>query len=61
MEVQKRGRWECKKSVSRYSKHALLLHQWKQAPLNRKDVIERRSQSLPVELEKSLRNLGRTK
>lgn len=61
-EVQKSwGRWECRKSVSRYSKHALLLHQWKQAPLNRKTVIERRSQSLPVELTKSLRNLGDTK
>ncbi len=61
VEVQKRGRWECKKSVGRYSKHALLLHQWKQAPLNRKSVIERRSQSLPIELTKSLRNLGSTK
>ena len=57
-EVQKRGRWESKKSVSRYSKHALLLHQWKQAPPSRKSTIERRSQSFQTSFLSALRKLG---
>ena len=54
-EIQKRGRWECKKSCDRYNKHALLLHQWKQAPPNRVATIVQRSQSFPALLLQKLR------
>ena len=42
-DIQKRGRWEAKKSVSRYEKHALLLKRWEQADSGRKQTIRARS------------------
>ena len=55
MEIQKRGRWQAKKSVARYEKHALLLKRWEQAPPARHPAIRRRSQALPVKLLAALR------
>ena len=39
-EVQKRGRWAAKKSVSRYEKHAFLLAQWRQVCPSRRQAVE---------------------
>ena len=44
LEIQKRGRWQAKASVSRYEKHALLLSSWRQAADRRRKTIETRSQ-----------------
>ena len=57
-EIQKRGRWQAKKSVTRYEKHALLLKRWEQAPSNRHALIRRRSQALPGKLLAALRRAG---
>ena len=57
-EVKKRGRRECKKSVGRYSKHALLLHQWKQAHPSRVSTIEMRSQLFQTSFLTALRKCG---
>ena len=55
LEIQKRGRWQAKKSVARYEKHALLLKRWEQAPRDRHAAIRRRSQTLPAKLLAALR------
>ncbi|CAE7650241.1 unnamed protein product, partial [Symbiodinium pilosum] len=55
LDIQKRGRWEAKKSVSRYEKHALLLKRWEQAAADRLPAIRRRSQALPGRLLQALR------
>ncbi|CAE7187344.1 unnamed protein product [Symbiodinium necroappetens] len=44
-EIQKRGRWQARKSVARYEKHALLLKRWEQASPKRVASIRRQSQS----------------
>ncbi|CAE7356621.1 unnamed protein product [Symbiodinium sp. CCMP2592] len=44
-EIQKRGRWQARKSVTRYEKHALLLKRWEQASPKRVNSIRRQSQS----------------
>ena len=54
-EIQKRGRWTSKSSVSRYEKHALLLKQWEQVAPSRKTVVRGRSQVFPSQLLKTLR------
>lgn len=60
-EIQKRGRWAAKSSVTRYEKAALLLSAWKQAPDARHKVIEARSQRFMSDLIKALRQTGRSK
>ena len=55
LDIQKRGRWEAKKSVSRYEKHALLQKRWEQAAADRLTAIRRRSQTLPSRLLQALR------
>ncbi|CAE7214061.1 unnamed protein product [Symbiodinium sp. CCMP2456] len=54
-EIQKRGRWESRKSVTRYEKHALLLKRWEQADSKRGNTIRARSQTLPRRLLAVLR------
>ena len=49
-EIQKSGRWQAKKSVARYEKHALLLKRWEQAPPNRRARIRRRSQEFLLDI-----------
>ena len=44
-EIQKRGRWAARKSVTRYEKHALLLKRWEQAAPKRVASIRQQSQS----------------
>eukprot|EP00438_Fugacium_kawagutii_P020835 Skav200772 [mRNA] locus=scaffold2001:422297:423250:+ [translate_table: standard] len=60
-EVQRRGRWKAKSSVSRYEKHALLVQRWGQASVERHAVIHQRSQSFPSLLLRTLRFNGRTR
>lgn len=57
-EIQKRGRWAAKASVTRYEKHALLLASWRQCAKSRKQLVQRRSQSFPSEMVKFLRHNG---
>ena len=57
-EIQKRGRWAAKASVTRYEKHALLLASWRQCATSRKQLVQRRSQSFPSALVKFLRQNG---
>ena len=54
-EVQKRGRWLARKSVTRYEKHALLLKRWEQAPKDKHADILRRSQEFCTALLVELR------
>ena len=55
LDVQRRGRWKAKSSVSRYEKHALLVQRWGQAPEGRHKDILLRSQTLPSKLAAALR------
>ena len=55
LDIQKRGRWEAKKSFSRYEKHALLQKRWEQAAADRLTAIRRRSQTLLSRLLQALR------
>ena len=58
VEIQKRGRWAAKRSVSRYEKHALLLAQWRQVSPHRKSLVEAQSQSIKSTLLTALRTNG---
>lgn len=57
-EIQKRGRWQARSSVSRYEKHSLLLAQWRQCAVGRKQVINNRSEAFPAQLLRTLRQSG---
>ena len=57
-EIQKRGRWAARKSVTRYEKHALLLSQCRQITPSRKKIVEGRSQTIRSKLLASLRTTG---
>ena len=59
--VQKRGRWQARKSVTRYEKHALLQRRWSQAAPDRLSAIRRRSQQFPNYLLERLRTTGKAK
>lgn len=61
LEIQKRGRWQAKASVSRYEKHALLLSSWRQAADRRRKTIETRSQKFPKQLLDLLRKSGQAR
>lgn len=58
-DIQKRGRWAAKSSVSRYEKHALLLKQWKLVASHRKSLVMRRSQDISGRMTSALRKVGR--
>ena len=58
VEVQKRGRWATKSSVTRYEKHAMLHTQWKQISPGRKLAATKRSQTFPRALLEALRADG---
>ncbi|CAE7204167.1 unnamed protein product [Symbiodinium sp. CCMP2592] len=58
-EIQKRGRWQARKSVTRYEKHALLLKRWEQASPKRVNSIRRQSQSFGPALVRYLKSSER--
>ena len=58
LHVQKRGRWQAKKSVTRYEKHPLLQKRWDEADPARLASIRSRSQQLPKLLLEQLRHTG---
>lgn len=58
LDVQRRGRWKAKSSVSRYEKHALLVQRWGQASVGRHADSHQRSQDFPAKLLRALRFNG---
>lgn len=61
LDVQRRGRWKAKSSVSRYEKHALLVQRWGQAPGGRHADIHQRSQNFPALMLRNLRLNGQAR
>lgn len=53
-EVQKRGRWQARKSVSRYEKSGLMQRQWKHAPKHRMKEIQNSKKRLVLFLRTRL-------
>ena len=53
-EVQKRGRWQARKSVSRYEKSGLMQRQWKHAPQHRMKEIQNSKKRLVLFLRTRL-------
>lgn len=61
VDVQRRGRWKAKSSVSRYEKHALLVQRWGQVSSGHYFDIHQRFQNFPTKLLRALRFNGRAR
>ena len=59
-QIQKRGRWACKKGVLRYEKEALLLAAWDQVSEQQQRAICTRARSLPTRLQAAWKRHSRS-